>query len=119
MIARNASALGVPALEISVDQAPQALDKIPPLLSPPDAIFVGGGIADPDMLPALWAALRPGGRLVANVVSIAGERALIDWQATQGGELSRIAVSRAAPLGGQQAWRPLLPVTQLAATKPA
>jgi precorrin-6Y C5,15-methyltransferase (decarboxylating) len=116
-IARNAAALGVPDLEIVVGAAPQALTRIPQL-APPNAIFVGGGGADSELLPALWATLRPGGRLVANVVSLAGERALLAWQAAHGGELTRIAISRAAPLGGQDAWRPLLGVIQLAATKP-
>jgi precorrin-6Y C5,15-methyltransferase (decarboxylating) len=114
MIARNAVALGVPGLQIVVGAAPQALAG----LDPPDAIFVGGGIADPELLPALWDALRPGGRLVANVVSLAGERAAIDWQARYGGSLTRIVVSHAEPLGTQQTWRPQLPVTQLAAAKP-
>ena len=114
IIARNAAALGVLGLQIIVAAAPQALAG----LDSPDAIFVGGGIADPELLPALWAALRPGGRLVANVVSLSGERALIDWQARHGGNLTRIAVSHAEPLGAQQAWRPQLPVTQLAAAKP-
>jgi precorrin-6B C5,15-methyltransferase / cobalt-precorrin-6B C5,C15-methyltransferase len=118
IIARNAAALGVPGLQIIADTAPQALAKMPMELARPDAIFVGGGIGETELLPALWAALRPGGRLVANVVSLEGERALLDWQARQGGELARIALSRSAPLGGHHAWRPLLPVTQLAATKP-
>lgn len=115
-IAHNAASLGVPGLEIVVGAAPEALGRIPPTLAPPDAIFVGGSAGE--LLPALWAALRPGGRLVANVVSLSGERALLAWQAAHGGELTRIAVSRAEPLGGTQAWRPLLGVTQLAATKP-
>jgi precorrin-6Y C5,15-methyltransferase (decarboxylating) len=114
MIARNAAALGVPCLRIVAGPAPQALAG----LDPPDAIFVGGGIGEPELLPALWKALRPGGRLVANVVSLAGERVLLDWQMRCGGTLTRIAVSHAAPLGTQQAWRPLLPVTQFAAAKP-
>ncbi len=104
MIARNAAALGVPCLRIVAGAAPQALAG----LEPPDAIFVGGGIGEPELLPALWTALRPGGRLVANV----------EWQTRSGGMLTRIAVSRAEPLGTQQAWRPLLPVMQFAATKP-
>ncbi|HEX3535702.1 MAG TPA: precorrin-6y C5,15-methyltransferase (decarboxylating) subunit CbiE [Stellaceae bacterium] len=112
-IARNAAKLGVPRLELIVGEAPATLPQ-----SVPDAIFVGGGVADPLMLPALWQVLRPGGRLVANAVSLAGERALLDWQARHGGALTRIAVSRAEPLGGYHAWRPLLPVTQLAAVKP-
>jgi precorrin-6B C5,15-methyltransferase / cobalt-precorrin-6B C5,C15-methyltransferase len=113
VIARNAAALGVPGLEIILGKAPETL----PEQSPPDAIFVGGGIGDPGLLPALWARLRPDGRLVANAVSIEGERALLDWQARHGGSLSRIAVSRAEPLGRHQAWRPMLPVIQLAVTK--
>jgi precorrin-6Y C5,15-methyltransferase (decarboxylating) len=114
MIARNAAALGVPCLRIVAGAAPQALAG----LEPPDAIFVGGGIGEPELLPALWKALHPGGRLVANVVSIAGERVLLEWQTRSGGMLTRIAVSRAESLGTQQAWRPLLPVMQFAATKP-
>jgi precorrin-6Y C5,15-methyltransferase (decarboxylating) len=113
VIARNAAALGVPGLEIILGEAPETL----PEQSPPDAIFVGGGIGDPGLLPALWARLRPDGRLVANAVSIEGERTLLDWQARHGGSLSRIAVSRAEPLGRHQAWRPMLPVIQLAVTK--
>jgi precorrin-6B C5,15-methyltransferase / cobalt-precorrin-6B C5,C15-methyltransferase len=112
-IARNAAALGVPGLEVIHGEAPAALPE-----APPDAIFVGGGVAAEGMLPALWRALRPGGRLVANAVSLAGERALIDWRARHGGALTRLAVSRAGPLGSGEAWRPLLAVTQLAATKP-
>ena len=114
MIARNATALGVPDLRIIVGSAPQVLAG----LAPPDAVFIGGGIADQELLPALWDALRPGGRLVANVVSLAGERAILDFQAQHGGSLTRIAVSHAEPLGAQQGWRPQLPVTQLAVAKP-
>ena len=113
-IARNAACLGVPQLRIIAAAAPAAIQG----LAMPDAVFVGGGIGDAGLLPALWAALRPGGRLVANVVSTEGERAVLDWQARHGGELTRIAISRAEPLGGRHGWRPLLTVTQLAATKP-
>ncbi|HEX6441233.1 MAG TPA: precorrin-6y C5,15-methyltransferase (decarboxylating) subunit CbiE [Stellaceae bacterium] len=114
MIARNAAALGVPSLRIILGRAPETL----PGGAPPDAIFLGGGAGDPELLPALWTRLRTGGRLVANAVSTEGERVLLDWQAEHGGALTRIAVSRAEPLGRHQAWRPLLPVTQLIAVKP-
>jgi len=114
MIARNAAALGVPQLEIVAGTAPQALAG----RVPPDAIFVGGGIAEPELLPALWQELRPGGRLVANVVSTEGERALLDWQARHGGELLRLAASRAEKLGGRHAWRAMMTITQLTAVKP-
>jgi len=114
IIARNAAMLGVPGLRIVAAEAPKAVIGLPT----PDAVFVGGGIADPALLPALWQALPPRGRLVANVVSSEGERAILDWQARHGGELCRIAISRCEPLGGHHGWRPLLPVTQLLATKP-
>ena len=115
MIARNAAMLGVPGLRVIAGSAPAAIAG----LAPPDAIFVGGGIAEPGLMARLWTSLRPGGRLVANVVSIEGERAVLDWQARHGGELARIAVSRAEPLAAHHVWRPLLSVTQLVAAKPA
>ncbi len=70
------------------------------------------------MLPQAWASLPPGGRLVANVVTAAGEAQLIDWHARYGGALTRIAVSRTEPVGPHHLWRPLAAVTQLAAVKP-
>jgi precorrin-6B C5,15-methyltransferase / cobalt-precorrin-6B C5,C15-methyltransferase len=115
MIARNAAALGVPGLRIVLGTAPDASAG----LAPPDAIFIGGGIGAPRLLPAMWEALRPGGRLVANVVTVEGETRLFDWHRRHGGRLTRIAVSRAEPALGHHLWRPLANVTQLAATKPA
>ena len=115
MIARNAAMLGVPGLKIILGAAPAAIDGLPL----PDAIFVGGGIDDPALLPAVWAALPAGGRLVANVVSAEGEARLLEWQARHGGALTRIAVSRAEPKGRHHLWRSLSPVTQLAVVKAA
>jgi precorrin-6Y C5,15-methyltransferase (decarboxylating) len=113
VIAHNAAALGVPELRIVADAAPAACDGLPA----PDAVFVGGGIADPELLPRLWAALGPGGRLVANTVSAEGEARLLDWHGRHGGALTRIAVARAEPQGAHHLWRPLAPVTQLAVEK--
>jgi precorrin-6Y C5,15-methyltransferase (decarboxylating) len=114
MIARNAATLGVPGLTIVPGAAPEALAG----LAPPDAIFVGGGIAEPELLPALWQALRSGGRLVANVISLEGERVLLKAQARHSGSLTRLAVSRAETLGAHHAWRPLISVTQWSVVKP-
>jgi precorrin-6Y C5,15-methyltransferase (decarboxylating) len=114
MIARNAAALGVPGLQIVLGTAPEALAG----LAPPDAIFVGGGIAASGLLPALWAALPPVGRLVANAVTVAGEARLFEWRSQVGGSLTRIATSRAEPAGAHLLWRPLAGVTQWAAVKP-
>ena len=114
VIARNAARLGVPGLRIIAGTAPEALDGLPV----PDAIFAGGGIREPGLLPLLWTRLRPGGRLVANVVTAEGEARLLDWHTSYGGELTRVAISRAEPLGPRHLWRALAPVTQLAVTKP-
>ncbi len=113
MIARNAVLLGVPGLHVVVGSAPEAHRAF----AQPDAIFVGGGIGAPELLPALWAALRPGGRLVANVVTVEGETRLFEWQSRYGGALTRIAVSRAEPAGAHLMWRTLAPVTQLSLVK--
>jgi precorrin-6Y C5,15-methyltransferase (decarboxylating) len=112
-IARNAIVLGVPDLRVVAGEAPAVLADLPR----PDAVFLGGGIGDGDLLETLWDALAPGGRLVANAVTVAGEAHLLAWQACHGGTLTRLAVSRAAPIGRHLGWRPLMPVTQLAAVK--
>jgi precorrin-6Y C5,15-methyltransferase (decarboxylating) len=114
MIQRNAAALGVPELRIVQGVAPAALAGLPA----PDAIFLGGGASEPLLWDALWAALKPGGRLVANAVTLEGEAELLAWHARHGGELARLAVSRAEPVGGLHGWRPLMAVTQLVVAKP-
>ena len=66
----------------------------------------------------LLAALRSGGRLVVNAVTLETEALLMARHAALGGELVRIALSRADPVGGMTGWRPAMPVTQWAWTKP-
>jgi precorrin-6Y C5,15-methyltransferase (decarboxylating) len=112
-IADNALRLGVPALSVREGQAPAALDG----LEQPDAIFVGGGVSAPGLLGACWEALRPGGRIVANAVTLEGERALQAARADRGGSLMRLDVSHAEPIGGFEAWRAQRPVTQWSAEK--
>jgi precorrin-6Y C5,15-methyltransferase (decarboxylating) len=112
-IARNAEALGVPALSVVLGAAPDALQD----LAPPDRVFVGGGASGRGLLEACWNALRPGGLLVANAVTIEGFGALERMRVQQGGDLRRIAVSRAGPVGKLSAFRALMEVTQWEATK--
>jgi len=112
-IAANAQALGVPGLRLVAGQAPQALAGLPD----PDAVFVGGGVSRPGVLAACEAALAPGGRLVANGVTVETEAVLADWHRRLGGRLIRIAVQRAEPVGGFTGWRPAMPVTQWSYTK--
>jgi precorrin-6Y C5,15-methyltransferase (decarboxylating) len=114
MIAANAAALGVPDLRIVPSAAPAALDGLPA----PDAVFIGGGV-DGGLLDFCYTALKPGGRLVANAVTIEGETSLADFHRRRGGALSRLAVSRAEALGGHHIWRAAAPVTQLCCRKPA
>ncbi len=113
-IARNAAAFGVPDLKVVEAAAPAALRDLPA----PDAVFVGGGVSGRGIIDAAARALRPGGRLVANAVTLGSETLLLARHAALGGELIRIAVSRAEPLGGKTAWRPALPVTQWLWRKP-
>ncbi|MFJ7523663.1 precorrin-6Y C5,15-methyltransferase (decarboxylating) [Streptomyces sp. MnatMP-M77] len=113
-ITRNAERLGVPALKVVTGPAPAALAG----LAAPDAVFIGGGLTAPGLLDACWAALRPGGRLVANTVTLESEALLAEWHKAHGGELVRLAVAHAVPVGGFTGWRQAMPVTQWSAVKP-
>lgn len=107
-IGANALVLGVPSLEIRIGEAPDALDDLPR----PDAVFVGGGLTTYGLLTRCRKALRPHGRLVAQVATVEGETLLSRAQAEQGGRLTRHAVARAEPRDGLTGWRALAPVTQ-------
>ncbi|MDE0057972.1 MAG: precorrin-6y C5,15-methyltransferase (decarboxylating) subunit CbiE [Defluviicoccus sp.] len=109
----NAAALGVPHLEVVSGEAPAALVGLPP----PDAAFVGGGIAGGAM-EAAWRALPPGGRLVANAVTLEGELALGGFARETGGALTRLSVERLDRIGTMPGFRPALTVTQLRVVKP-
>lgn len=107
-IGRNARALGVPSLQVVTGEAPDAFGE----LERPDAIFIGGGLTTYGVLTLCRKALRRGGRLVANVVTVEGETLLSRAQAEQGGRLRRLAIAHAEPLGGFTGWRPAMPITQ-------
>jgi precorrin-6Y C5,15-methyltransferase (decarboxylating) len=113
-IRRNAAAFGVPDLDVIEGEAPTALQHLPQ----PDAIFIGGGAADRGVLDGAAAALREGGRLVVNAVTLETEGLLIARHAALGGELIRVAISRADAIGGKSGLRPALPVTQWTWIKP-
>ncbi len=113
-IHRNAAAFGVPGLDVVQGSAPEALANLPP----PHAVFVGGGAGEPGVLDTASAALHAGGRLVVNAVTLETEALLIARHAALGGELIRIAISRAGAVGGKTGWRAALPVTQWVWTKP-
>lgn len=112
-ISDNMAALGTPHLQLVQGKAPAALADLPT----PDAIFIGGGVTAPELLATCWTALRSGGRLVANAVTVESELQLLQWHQQVGGELIRIAIQRTQNIGGFLGWKPLIPVTQLVVVK--
>jgi precorrin-6Y C5,15-methyltransferase (decarboxylating) len=114
--ARNAAALGTPDLTIVEKAAPAAFEGLPA----PDAIFIGGGLSDPGLLDAAWTALKPGGRIVANAVSLSSEARLIECFQKHGGEITKLQVAKAGRAGKSEVfvWRHAAPVTQWRARKP-
>ncbi|MBS4087226.1 precorrin-6y C5,15-methyltransferase (decarboxylating) subunit CbiE [Pseudomonas rustica] len=114
LIELNRDALGVPGLQLIRGKAPQALQG----LERPDAIFIGGGVTREGVLETCWERLKPGGRLVANAVTLQSEVTLMSWRERFGGELTRIHVAQAQPLGEFDTWRQALPITLLDLVKP-
>src|SRR5467141_2209038 len=112
-IADNAAALGTPNLKIIAGEAPAALTDLPQ----PDALFIGGGLTTGNLLVTCWQALPAGGRLVANAVTVESEQTLLQWHSQWGGELTRVAIQRAVPIGKFLGWKAMAPVTQWAVVK--
>ena len=112
-ITRNSGRLGVPGLRVVTGTAPAVLAELPR----PDAVFIGGGLTTPGLLDACWDTLPTGGRLVANTVTLESEALLADAYRRHGGELVRLAVAHAVPVGGFTGWRQAMPVTQWAVEK--
>lgn len=110
---RNATRLGVPALRVVEGRAPDALADLPD----PDAVFVGGGATREGVLETAWERLGPGGRLVVHAVTLETERVVVDWAGRVDGELTRISVETARPIGTFTGWEPARAVVQWAVTK--
>ncbi len=113
-ILRNAAAFGVPGLQVVEGRAPEALAG----LATPDAVFIGGGASEGGVIDAAISALRPGGRLAVNAVTLETEEELLARHAALGGALTRIEISRAEPVGRKTGWRSAMPVTQWKWVKP-
>ena len=111
-ISANAARLGVPGLRVVTGRAPEALAGLPR----PDVVFVGGGLTGDGVVEACLAALPAGGRLVANAVTLESEAVLTGWHGRIGGELTKVAVQRAKPVGGYTGWQTMMPVTIWAVT---
>jgi precorrin-6Y C5,15-methyltransferase (decarboxylating) len=119
LIEQNSQELGVPMLQIISGSAPEVLADLPA----PDAVFIGGGLSSGNLLQICWTALKPGGRLVANAVTLEGEQKLLQWQnenagkSGASGDLTRLSISRAEKIGKFQGWKEMRSVIQLAVIK--
>ncbi|MBP5980303.1 MAG: precorrin-6y C5,15-methyltransferase (decarboxylating) subunit CbiE [Halomonas sp.] len=103
----NAQNLGVDWLEVDEGRAPAVLENAPL----PDAVFIGGGLSQ-KLLDALWQVLPHGTRLVANAVTLESEALLAHWQQQAGGELLRLELAHAAPMGTRRGWKASYPIVQ-------
>jgi precorrin-6Y C5,15-methyltransferase (decarboxylating) len=110
---RNAAELGVPHFKICQGNAPGVFSD----MEAPDAIYVGGGGHMDGLINEAWKALKPGGRIVINGVTLQTETRLFEAMQSFGGELTRISIERQSSIGTMQAFRPAMTVTQWRATK--
>ncbi len=111
-IRANAARFGLDdRLVVVAGKAPEVLVYLPV----PQAVFVGGGLSEP-LVEALVALLPKGTRIVAHAVTLESEALLALAQARYGGELMRIALAEAQPLGSKRGWVPVRPIVQWRAT---
>ena len=103
----NAENLGVDWLEVKQGRAPEVLNDTPL----PDAVFIGGGLCQA-LLDDLWQRLPKGVRIVANAVTLESEALLAHWHQQVGGELLRLELASAAPIGTRRGWKASYPIVQ-------
>jgi precorrin-6Y C5,15-methyltransferase (decarboxylating) len=107
-IRSNAAEFGlVHLITIITGKALEALAS----LEAPDAVFIGGGL-DIEMFDAVWSRLAPGTRLVAHAVTIETEALLGELHQRHGGDLMRVEIAHAGPLGRYRSWEAARPVVQ-------
>ncbi|EJN11754.1 precorrin-6Y C5,15-methyltransferase (decarboxylating), CbiT subunit [Bradyrhizobium sp. YR681] len=107
-IRSNAEAFGLAhRITVIAGTAPEALAA----LEAPDAVFIGGGL-DGAMFDAIWSRLASGARLVAHSVTLETEALLGELHRRHGGELMRVEIAHAAPLGRYRSWEASRPLVQ-------
>ncbi len=112
-IKANAASFGLGhRIAVVAGHAPAALKN----LEKPDAVFIGGGL-DAAMFDALWLVLAEGTRVVAHAVTLETESLLAALQQRRGGELMRVEIAHAAPLGRMRSWEASRPVVQWSMVK--
>jgi len=112
-IAENSVALGTGGLEVVAGDVNETLQGH----ASPVAIFIGGAVTCNSVFDTCWQALAPGGRLVANAVTLEGEAALIAHHQAHGGELVRIDISHVENIGTRRAFNPRRAVIQWRVTR--
>ncbi|TYO67664.1 precorrin-6Y C5,15-methyltransferase (decarboxylating) subunit CbiT [Bradyrhizobium hipponense] len=112
-IRSNAASFGLAhRITVIAGTVPEALAA----LEVPDAVFVGGGL-DAEMFDAVWSRLLPGTRVVAHAVTIETEALLGELHQRHGGELMRVEIAHAGPLGRYRSWETARPVVQWSAVR--
>jgi len=111
----NAARFGVPELTVIGASAPDCFKDIS---EAPHAIFIGGGLTVDGLMDQAWHCLRPGGRLVANAVTLQGEARLLACAEKTNARFNRLSIARSAAVGGFQAMTPMRAVLQMIAEKP-
>ncbi len=112
-IAQNIAHFGLQGRITAIHgQAPKALSALPA----PAAVFIGGGASDL-LLRSLWAQIPKGCRLVANGVTLETQTLLSKWHAKKGGDLLRVDLAHATPLGRMHGWSPARPQLQWSITR--
>ena len=109
-ITQNALNLGVPKLKVIQGSAPEVLAEGD---AAPHAIFVGGSVSKAGVLEAAWDALKPGGRMVANAVTLESAARVEAFSDEVGGDITRITIEHRKD-GTYAAKKP---ITQLYARK--
>ncbi len=112
-IRTNAASFGLAdKIDVAVGRAPAALSG----LAPPQAVFIGGGL-NGEMFDVVWSLLAKRTRLVAHAVTLETEALLSELQRCHGGELMRVEIAHAAPLGDFRSWEAVRPLVQWSAAK--
>jgi precorrin-6Y C5,15-methyltransferase (decarboxylating) len=112
-IRANAEAFGLAhKVNVITGTAPAALSS----LEKPDAVFIGGGL-DTAMLDAIWKLIPAGTRVVAHSVTLETESMLAELQQKHGGDLMRIEISHAVPLGRYRSWEGARAIVQWSMVK--
>lgn len=114
-IRENRVRFRTPQVEAIKGEAAVALATLPD----PDAVFVGGGgTALPAIIDACAARLRPGGRLVLNLVAVERVAEVIGQLRVWAPEVTQVSIARGVAIAGATRLDALNPVYIVAVTKP-